>query len=84
MSVFLGFVSAAQVPSFSANDDYDEVNLNIRMLDAHANVTEVVTVTGTFAVTMAIPEDATSETLMADTSFKAGLCTALLEAGSIP
>ena len=31
----LGFVAAADVPVFSSNDDYDEINLNIRLLAAH-------------------------------------------------
>ena len=44
----LGFVAAADVPVFSSNDDYDEINLNIRLLAAHnstgaANATFKVT-----------------------------------------
>ena len=35
-------VLAADVPVFSANDDYDEVNLNIRLLAAHTNTTTTV------------------------------------------
>jgi len=36
-AAFLGASSvlASNVPVFSANDDYDEVNLNIRLLAAH-------------------------------------------------
>ena len=32
----LGFVSAAELPQFSATDDYDELNLNIRLLQSNA------------------------------------------------
>jgi len=44
----LGFVAAADVPVFSSNDDYDEINLNIRLLASHnvsgnANATFLVT-----------------------------------------
>jgi hypothetical protein len=35
-SALLGFVSAAELPQFSATDDYDELNLNIRLLQTNA------------------------------------------------
>jgi len=40
----LSYVAAADVPVFSSNDDYDEINLNIRLLqkNATANVTTYV------------------------------------------
>jgi len=51
----LTVVSAADVPLFSSNDDYDEINLNIRMLSNHSapagtptNVTVSTAMTGTF------------------------------------
>ena len=44
----LSYVAAADVPVFSSNDDYDEINLNIRLLASHnvsgnANATFMVT-----------------------------------------
>lgn len=80
MSLFLGFVSAAQVPSFSANDDYDEVNLNIRMLQ---NTTARVTVSGVVTVTMTVPTGSTPESLNADTAFTGALCSSLIAAGGL-
>jgi len=34
----LSYVAAADVPVFSSNDDYDEINLNIRLLQNNATV----------------------------------------------
>ncbi len=34
----LSFVAAADVPVFSSNDDYDEINLNIRLLQNNGTV----------------------------------------------
>jgi len=59
----LGFVAAADVPVFSSNDDYDEINLNIRLLQsangtAKANVTEYVVsgdVTTTYTTALTYP-----------------------------
>jgi hypothetical protein len=50
----LTVVSAADVPLFSSNDDYDEINLNIRMLSngtatpVPTNITIVTAMTGDF------------------------------------
>jgi hypothetical protein len=53
----LAVVSAADVPVFSSNDDYDEINLNIRMLSGNTTVTVASThefpVNMSMAVTMA-------------------------------
>ena len=51
-AAFLGASSvlAADVPVFSANDDYDEVNLNIRLLAAH-NATADAPAGSTYKVT---------------------------------
>merc|ERR1719181_2118849 len=62
-------VSAAEVPVFSSNDDYDEINLNIRLLqtnvtEAPANVTMTYTVTG--ELTSSYTTDKTVAGLCAD------------------
>jgi len=50
----LSYVAAADVPVFSSNDDYDEINLNIRLLasnDGTQNVTANYKVNGDMAST---------------------------------
>ena len=56
----LGFVAAADVPVFSSNDDYDEINLNIRLLAAHnaSNVNATFEVTGSVDSTYNTPDSA--------------------------
>jgi len=52
----LAVVSAADVPVFSSNDDYDEINLNIRMLSGNGTTvasTHELPVNMSMAVTMA-------------------------------
>jgi len=80
-AAFLGASSvlASNVPVFSANDDYDEVNLNIRLLAAH-NVTDpkkAYKVQGSFKASFTFPEGTTAATLNEDTAFKSGLETAI-------
>jgi len=75
---------ASNVPVFSASDDYDEVNLNIRLLAKHnatddgkATPTKVIaSVTAEFTV----PEGATPESLNADTAFKSAVGSAIATA----
>jgi len=80
-AAFLGASSvlASNVPVFSANDDYDEVNLNIRLLAAH-NATDskkAYKVQGSFKASFTFPEGTTAATLNEDTAFKSGLETAI-------
>lgn len=87
LSLFFGFAAAAQVPSFSANDDYDEINLNIRMLSNHTTpdeiVVEVVTVSGSFSASLTVPAGTDVAALNADTAIKAAICAQVLAAGGL-
>jgi hypothetical protein len=61
----LTFVAAADVPVFSSNDDYDEINLNIRLLQANvtsamANATNTFTVSGSVTSTYSTTMTATA------------------------
>jgi hypothetical protein len=67
----LSFVAAADVPVFSSNDDYDEINLNIRLLQSNVtgapvNVTAapgeklVYTVSGSMSSTYTTDKTATA------------------------
>lgn len=71
----LAVVSAADVPVFSSNDDYDEINLNIRMLSGNTTassdggdqvISHVVT------VTMSVPDGEDIASLNSNTAFKGG------------
>lgn len=57
----LGFVAAADVPVFSSNDDYDEINLNIRLLASHntSSVNATYKVTGSMDSTYSTADTAT-------------------------
>merc|ERR1719335_1131778 len=67
-------VSAADVPVFSSNDDYDEINLNIRMLSGNATTpasTHEVPVSMNMSVTMnSDPATNTQFTSATETSVK--------------
>ena len=67
----LGFVAAADVPVFSSNDDYDEINLNIRLLASHnaSNANATFKVTGSLDSTYstADPADALCTAVKAPT-----------------
>merc|ERR1719380_119776 len=56
----LSVVAAADVPVFSSNDDYDAINLNIRLLAAHnaSNVNATFEVTGSVDSTYNTPDSA--------------------------
>lgn len=71
----LAVVSAADVPVFSSNDDYDEINLNIRMLSNHssADVATPTQVTGSVTTTATFPAGTTVSDLNADTEVKAAM-----------
>jgi len=48
----LSFVAAADVPVFSSNDDYDEINLNIRLLQKNGTEAAATNVTAAPGETM--------------------------------
>lgn len=88
--LFLGAsaVLASNVPVFSSNDDYDEINLNIRLLEAHAKSNDtstmpkvVVTVTIPMTVTCATGTSCTAKTFQDSTSFTTGVCDSVKTAG---
>jgi hypothetical protein len=83
----LAVVSAADVPLFSSNDDYDEINLNIRMLSNGTSAAAVeTTIAAAVKVEAAFPQitiggqtvNPTAALLNDLASFKAG-CKAALE-----
>jgi len=76
----LAIVSAADVPVFSSNDDYDEINLNIRMLANHTTATAPVetSVSGSMGITMTTSE--TAESLNSNTEAKTALGTLIKNA----
>jgi hypothetical protein len=62
----LSYVAAADVPVFSSNDDYDEINLNIRLLQNNATVN---------VTTYVMTGDLTTKYTTAENT--AGLCAAV-------
>ena len=75
----LAVVSAADVPVFSSNDDYDEINLNIRMLSGNTTATasDDVTINHSVSFTGTFPAGTTYSTLDGSAEFKAGAASAI-------
>lgn len=77
-------VLAADVPTFSANDDYDEINLNIRLLEAHKNKTTIVKLTVPIAVSCpASFSSCTADYFGSSTTFTDGCCANIKTAASL-
>ena len=87
-ALMMGMVSAAELPQFSATDDYDELNLNIRLLQSNAtsndtsNATAAAFITkfsatGTFTTPAKTVKALAADTLFAETCGIA--CKELLE-----
>jgi hypothetical protein len=73
----LAVVSAADVPLFSSNDDYDEINLNIRMLSNGTSAATPTTVAASVVLSADFPTGTTVPILAASDAFKTGAATAL-------
>ena len=71
----LAVVSAADVPVFSSNDDYDEINLNIRMLSGNTT-TKATTgdqvISHSFSFTGSFADGETYDSLNSNQAFKNG------------